>query len=90
MSAQAVPVKKDQVVTHAGAHAHAPKNYARWAATMRLGLWLFFVSDGFVFGGLLVSRFYLLGMHRPHLEQWLGLVVTSVLLVSSFFMNSTD
>jgi cytochrome c oxidase subunit 3 len=57
---------------------------------MRLGLWLFIVSDSFVFGALLFSRFYLLGMHRPHLEQFLGLIVTAVLLISSFFMNRAE
>lgn len=65
-------------------------SYAYRTATNRLGLWLFFISDSFVFGGLMVARFYLLGNHRPHLEQWLGLVVTSVLLVSSFFMNRAE
>jgi cytochrome c oxidase subunit 3 len=58
--------------------------------TNRLGLWLFFISDSFVFIGLLVSRFYLLGGTRPHLEQVLGLIVTSVLLISSFFMNRAE
>ena len=58
--------------------------------TSRIGLWLFFLSDGFVFAGLLVSRFYLLGDHRPELEQFLGLIVTAVLLVSSFFMNRAE
>jgi cytochrome c oxidase subunit 3 len=58
--------------------------------TNRLGLWLFIVSDAFVFMGLLVSRFYLLGDTRPHLEQTLGLIVTAVLLVSSFFMNRAE
>ncbi|HBY92390.1 MAG: cytochrome c oxidase subunit 3 [Ardenticatenaceae bacterium] len=56
----------------------------------RLGLWLFILSDSFVFGGLLVTRFYLLGGHRPHLDQVLGLIVTSVLLASSFFMNRAE
>ena len=56
----------------------------------RLGLWLFILSDSFVFGGLLVSRFYLLGDKRPHLEQFLGLIVTAVLLASSFFMNRAE
>ena len=65
-------------------------NYAYRTATSRLGLWLFIVSDSFVFGGLLVARFYLLGNHRPHLEQFLGLIVTSVLLISSFFMNRAE
>lgn len=53
----------------------------------RLGLWLFLISDGFIFGALFITRFYLLGNTRPHLEQPVGLVVTVVLLISSFFMN---
>ena len=56
----------------------------------RLGLWLFILSDSFVFGGLLVARFYLLGSQRPDLNQILGLIVTSVLLASSFFMNRAE
>jgi cytochrome c oxidase subunit III len=70
--------------------SQATHNYAYRVATNRLGLWLFIISDAFVFGGLLVSRFYLLGNTRPHLEQWLGLLVTIVLLVSSFFMNRAE
>jgi len=58
--------------------------------TNRIGLWLFLLSDAFVFGGLLISRFYLMGATRPHLEQTLGLIVTSVLLLSSFTMNRAD
>ncbi len=56
----------------------------------RLGLWLFFVSEGFMFGGLLASRFYLWGNTRPDLDQWLGLIITSILLLSSFFMNRAE
>ena len=70
--------------------AHSAHNYAARLANNRLGLWLFIISDSFVFGGLMVTRFYLLGNTRPHLEQWLGLVVTAVLLVSSFFMNRAE
>jgi cytochrome c oxidase subunit 3 len=58
--------------------------------TNRIGLWLFFISDGFVFIGLLATRFYLLGDQRPHLEQSLGLIVTAMLLISSFFMNRAE
>jgi cytochrome c oxidase subunit 3 len=43
-----------------------------------------------VFGGLAVARFNLLGFTRPHLSQVLGLAVTSVLLLSSFFMNRAE
>lgn len=71
-------------------NSHPHESYQHKVGTMRLGLWLFMISDAFVFGALLVSRFYLLGNTRPHLEQWLGLVVTVVLLVSSFFMNRAE
>ena len=63
-------------------------SYAYKTGTNRLGLWLFLLSDGFVFAGLLVMRANLLGMTHPGaLDQVLGLAVTAVLLVSSFFMN---
>ncbi len=62
-------------------------SYAYKTGTNRLGLWLFLISDSFVFGGLMVVRINLLGLTRPHLNQALGLFVTIVLLVSSFFMN---
>lgn len=82
-----------EIVEHIKPHAasgSSAHDYSYRIATSRLGLWLFFVSDGFVFAGLLVARFYLLGNHRPELEQFLGLIVTSVLLVSSFFMNRAE
>jgi cytochrome c oxidase subunit III len=60
-------------------------SYAYKLATNRLGLWLFMLSDAFIFGGLMLSRINLLGMTRPELNQFLGLGVTSILLVSSFF-----
>ncbi|HMU92029.1 MAG TPA: cytochrome c oxidase subunit 3 [Anaerolineales bacterium] len=62
-------------------------SYDYKTGTNRIGLWLFLLSDGFVFAGLLVTRINLLGLTRPHLNQTLGLAVTAVLLVSSFFMN---
>ncbi len=62
-------------------------SYAYKTGTNRIGLWLFLLSDGFVFAGLLVMRSNLLGLTRPPLNQTLGLAVTVVLLVSSFFMN---
>ncbi|HEX2980222.1 MAG TPA: cytochrome c oxidase subunit 3 [Anaerolineaceae bacterium] len=58
--------------------------------TNRLGLWLFLISDGLIFGALMITRFYLLGLQRPELNQFLGLAVTLVLLVSSFFMNRAE
>lgn len=56
----------------------------------RLGLWLFFVSEGFLFSALIVTRFYLWGNTRPDLDQTLGLIITVVLLISSFFMNRAE
>jgi len=58
--------------------------------TNRLGLWLFILSDSFLFGGLLITRFNLLGLQRPELNPILGLSVTVVLLTSSFFMNRAE
>jgi len=67
-----------------------PNSYEYKAGTLRLGLWLFLLSDAFAFGGLAVARFNLWGMTRPPLNQVLGLIITSVLLVSSFFMNRAE
>lgn len=74
----------------ANSSALSHHSYAYKLKTARIGLWLFILSDAFVFSGLLVSRFYLLGSHRPELDQFVGLIVTSVLLVSSFFMNRAE
>lgn len=72
-------------------HTASLTDYRRKLATNRLGLWLFLLSDSFVFGGLFIARFYLLGtQQRPEVSQLLGLLVTSVLLVSSFFMNRAE
>jgi cytochrome c oxidase subunit 3 len=65
-------------------------SYTYKLATNRLGLWLFLISDAFIFGGLMISRINLLGLTRPELIQGLGLIVTSVLLISSFFANRAE
>ncbi|MBI2855798.1 MAG: heme-copper oxidase subunit III [Chloroflexi bacterium] len=50
----------------------------------RLGLWLFIVSETFLFAALLSSRYYLQGLQKPdELNQPLGLAITIVLLASS-------
>lgn len=65
--------------------------YRQKVITNRLGLWLFIVSDAFMFAGLFVARFNLLGTElRPEVNQILGLAVTSMLLLSSFFMNRAE
>jgi cytochrome c oxidase subunit 3 len=58
--------------------------------TNRQGLWFFMLSDAFIFGGLFISRFNLLGLTRPQTNQFLGVAVTSVLLLSSFFANRAE
>lgn len=51
----------------------------------RLGLWLFLISDGALFALFAAARFYIAGTEQdPHLNQALGLAVTSLLLLSSF------
>lgn len=94
MSAQSIPARSAKNTSYVAPAEHVEADekhtYAYRTATSRLGLWLFLISDSFVFGGLLVSRFYLLGLHRPELNQFLGLMVTSVLLISSFFMNRAE
>jgi cytochrome c oxidase subunit 3 len=64
--------------------------YQHQLRSNRLGLWLFFVSEAFMFAGLLVARFYLWGNTRPDLDQVLGLTITAILLLSSFFMNRAE
>lgn len=50
----------------------------------QVGLWLFFISESFLFAALLSSRYYLQGVNRPpELNQALGLAITTVLLLSS-------
>ena len=70
-------------------HSHEPP----WAVQLRsnrLGLWLFFFSEVFLFAALLVARFVLWGNTRPELSQAIGLVTTSVLLLSSFAVNRAE
>ncbi|MCL1597548.1 MAG: cytochrome c oxidase subunit 3 [Actinomycetia bacterium] len=50
----------------------------------RIGLWLFIVSETFLFGAFLSARWYSTGTLKPeHLNQALALGLTIVLLVSS-------
>ena len=50
----------------------------------RIGLWLFLLSESFLFAALLSSRYFLQGVFLPgEVDQLLGLVLTGVLLLSS-------
>jgi len=70
-------------------HAHEA-SYAELTKRNRMGLWLFFFSEIFLFGALLAARFYLWGNTRPDLDQTLGVLTTGVLLLSSFFMVQAE
>jgi len=71
------------ITSRAGEYAIALRNN-------RMGLWLFFLSEIFLFGGLLATRFYLWGDHRPETDQFIGLLVTVILLISSVSMNLSE
>ena len=96
MSATAIP--HDHTHGHAeDDHAHEIdlKTYRENTSRNRFGMWLFFASEAFLFLALLVTRFYLWrGEHgevvRPELDQLSGLIVTAVLLLSSYFMNRAE
>ena len=68
----------------ATAHFDEHAREAALRATLnQAGLWLFFLSESFLFAALASARFVLAGTSRPHVDQQLGLLITSVLLVSS-------
>lgn len=83
MASYTKPIEDEQ---HLDEHnGHEPP----WAVQLqsnRLGLWMFMFSEIFLFGALLVARFYLWGDTRPDLSQEVGLFATVVLLVSSWFV----
>lgn len=67
------------------AHPHLVEHSAEERLSLnRTGLWLFILSESFLFGAALSSRYYLQGVERPpELNQLLGLGITLVLLTSS-------
>ena len=70
---------------------HPPEiPYSVQLRSNRVGLWLFLFSEFFLFGALLIARFVLWGNTRPDLSQEIGLLATSILLVSSFFMYRSE
>jgi cytochrome c oxidase subunit 3 len=75
---------------HHEEHAGHEPPYAVQLRSNRLGLWLFCFSEIFLFAALLVARFFLWGNTRPELSQALGLITTSILLLSSFAVNRAE
>lgn len=69
----------------AGAVSREESAAQRKQSLNRIGLWLFILSETFLFSALLSSRFFLAGLDRSdHLDQELGLGITIVLIWSSF------
>ena len=78
------------VISHEADHEAGHESYAERLRLNRMGMWLFFASEAFLFGALLAARFYLWGDTRPALDQNVGLIVTTVLLLSSISMYTAD
>jgi cytochrome c oxidase subunit 3 len=69
------------MATHAST---ATQGHTSRLTVVRVGLWLFILSEAFLFGAILTTRFYLQGVERPDsLNQPLGLAITIGLLISS-------
>lgn len=80
----------EQHAHHDDHEHHGEVPYAIAWQRNRLGLWLFFFSEIFLFGGMLATRFYLWQENgvatRPETHQGIGLAVTVILLISSISM----
>lgn len=68
-------------IPHSAGHSEAERLHR--VRINRLGLWLFFLSDSLLFALFAAARFYVAGTSRPHVDQALGLAITSLLLLSS-------
>jgi heme/copper-type cytochrome/quinol oxidase subunit 3 len=75
------------VTTDAGTgadHTEYHQDMAFQPRANRIGLWLFIVSETFLFGAFLSARYFTTGTSKPdELNQALALALTIVLLVSS-------
>lgn len=69
---------------------HHEETYEHRLRMNRWGLWLFLISETFLFGGLFIARLVLWKNTKPELNQGLGLFLTLILLTSSFFMNRAE
>ena len=74
------------IVTAVGHAAHGVHEApAKRLGINRLGLWFFILSESILFVGLLMVRFSLLGTYiHEELSQLIGLMITVILLASSF------
>ncbi len=66
-------------------------DYKYQLVNRKLGLWLFILSESMVFVAVIFTRFYMQGTYKPEeLSQTLGLIITVVLLISSFTANRAE
>ena len=73
------------VITGRHAHGHAEEHHGHNPIKAnQLGLWLFMLSESFLFAAALSARYYNTGLERPaEMNQLLGFIITLVLLLSS-------
>lgn len=65
--------------------AHAHLGAANRLSIARFGMWLFMISESMLFVGLLAARFFLQDTFiDKDVDQIIGLVITSILLASSW------
>jgi cytochrome c oxidase subunit 3 len=70
--------------THAQAHAaHHEEEHDR-PGINRMGLWVFMASESMLFLAMAAARFYLNGLNKGEVNLGLGLVLTAILLASSW------
>ncbi len=74
-----------QALAHEDAQGHDdPASKLKHLRINRFGLWLFFISDGLLFGIMATVRFAIADTHvDEHIDQNLGLLITGILLLSS-------
>lgn len=71
-------------VDHDEAHAEYHQDMSFQPRANRIGLWLFILSECFLFGAFLSARYFTTGTSRPDdLNQELALLLTMILLLSS-------
>lgn len=69
---------------HTDDHAEYHQDMSFQPRANRIGLWLFIVSETFLFAAFLSARYFTTGTSKPEdLNQTLALILTIVLLVSS-------
>jgi heme/copper-type cytochrome/quinol oxidase subunit 3 len=70
--------------THAAPHAAVHEEEHDRAGINRMGLWLFMASESMLFVAMSAARFYLNGFDKGEVNLPLGIVMTFVLLASSW------